>query len=236
MRREKRFSARVLAAYEAGPKGALAIRAAKADQPAEILLYDEIGYWGVTAGAFQQALLQAGDGPVRVRINSPGGDVFDGLAIFNALAAHKGGVETVVDGLAASMASVIALAGPMTMQDSSMFMIHNAWTFMAGNRHDLTKQAGVLGKIDGQIAAIYGAKTGLSAEEIAAAMDAETWLTAAEAKTAGYADTVLPPPEPVQAPAEASATPPAPPEPEPVPNRRAMQARARLRMLEAESQ
>lgn len=222
MRKDKRFSASVLAAYGAGPKDKLTLRAAANGQPAEILLYDEIGYWGVTAAAFLSVLAEVGDQPVRVRINSPGGDVFDGLAIFNALAAHKPGVETVVDGLAASMASVIALAGPLSMQDASMFMIHNAWTFAMGNRHDLSKTVGVLGKIDGQIAAIYGAKTGAKAEDIAAAMDSETWFTAAEAQAAGYADTVLPPPERQTPPAkDASAR---------------LRALAKLRLLEVESQ
>ncbi|WP_419900640.1 head maturation protease, ClpP-related [Roseomonas sp. USHLN139] len=194
MKREKRYSGRVLALYEAGPKGKLEVRAAKADQPAEILLYDEIGYWGVTASDFTAALASVGDQPVRVRINSPGGDVFDGLAMYNALLAHKPGVETVVDGLAASMASVIALAGKLTMQSASMYMIHKAWTITGGNEHDLAQVGGVLAKIDGQLAAVYAARTGKPVDEIVGAMAAETWYTADEAKAAGFAETVIAPP------------------------------------------
>ena len=105
-----------------------ALRAAANDAPAEIMLYDEIGPWGVSAKAFTSILVSAGAGPVNVRINSPGGDVFDGLAIHNALKAHRGGVTTQVDGLAASAASYIAMAGDKVgMAESSMMMIHDAW-------------------------------------------------------------------------------------------------------------
>lgn len=188
-----RFSSRVVAVFTAlGPAApGLHIVAAKGEAPAEIQLYDEIGPWGVTAAAFTRALADAGPGPVKVRINSPGGDVFDGLAIFNALK-QRGGVEIVVDGLAASAASYVAMAGEtVTMAEQSMLMIHNSWTLAVGNRHDFTKTAGTMEKIDAQMAEIYAARTGKDGAEIAAMLDAETWLTAAEAKDAGFCDAVL---------------------------------------------
>lgn len=194
---EGRFSARTLLALAATalPR-VLAVRAAAGSDPAEILLYDEIGFWGITAKDFAAALAAAGDGPIRVRINSPGGDVFDGMAIYNQMLVHPARVDTVVDGLAASAASYIALAGQtVSMHDSSMMMMHNAWGFAVGNRHAMTEMAGVLAKIDGQLAGIYAHRTGKPADEMAAMMDAETWLTAQEAKDAGFADAVLPPPE-----------------------------------------
>src|ERR1700680_4555886 len=119
--REARFSARVLSSYVAAAlPETLAVRAAATDAPAEILLYDEIGFWGITAKDFVLALAQVGDGALTVRINSPGGDVFDGLAIYNALRARKTPVNIVIDGLAASAASFIAMAGTtVSMNEAS---------------------------------------------------------------------------------------------------------------------
>ncbi len=160
----KRFSAKVTQAFTAaGLPATLAVRAATADSPAEILLYDEVGQWGVTAKDFMSAMASAGAGPIKVRINSPGGNVFDGLAIYNALRAHPGGVTTVVDGLAASAASFIALAGSRCeMSPQSMMMVHNAWGVAVGNRHDMTSTAGILAKLDSQLAGMYAAKSGAS--------------------------------------------------------------------------
>lgn len=189
----RRFSSQLRAVYASlGPtERGLTVRAAAADKPAEILIYDEIGFWGVTAGDFAAALKQVGAGPVNVRINSPGGDVFDGLAIHNLMRAHAGGVTTTVDGLAASAASIIALAGSsVTMADNSMMMIHRASCLAMGNSAELTALVGTLDKIDGQLASIYAAKTGKPDADMAALMAAETWFTAAEAKDQGLADTV----------------------------------------------
>ncbi len=133
---------------------------------------------------------------MRVRINSPGGSVFDGMAIYNLLLAHQGNVDCVVDGIAASAASFVAMAGKsLTMQDTSMLMIHNAWTVAVGNRHDMAEVAGVMAKLDGQMAAIYSRKTGSSVEDVAALMDAETWLTSSEAMAGKFCDSVLAPPD-----------------------------------------
>jgi ATP-dependent Clp protease protease subunit len=191
------LSARALEIFDASalPKS-LVVHAATAERPAEILLYDEIGYFGVTAKAFVGAMASAGAGPIRVRINSPGGDVFDGVAIANAMKAHPGGVTTQVDGLAASAASFIALAGArMEMADTSMFMIHCAWSVSFGNKTDMRTTADLLEKIDGQIADMYAAKTGGDLADIAAAMCAETWYTAKEAEAAGYCDAIVSPPK-----------------------------------------
>ncbi len=190
--RKFQFSARVAEQFRAAslPR-VLALFAATKDAPAEILIYDEIGFWGVTATNFAAALKDAGTGPVNVRINSPGGDVFDGLAIYNMMLAH-GNVSTFVDGLAASAASYIAMAGKtVSMAEASQLMIHNAWGLTIGNQAEHIKQASILSKIDGQLADIYASKTGKSAEDVAAMMAAETWLTAAEAKADGFCDAVI---------------------------------------------
>lgn len=192
-----RFSARVSAAFVATalPR-LLAVVAATPTAPAEILLYDEIGLWGVSASDFAAALKDAGPGDVKVRINSPGGDVFDGLAIYNMLLAHRGNVTTSVDGLAASAASYIAMAGdPVSMAERSQMMIHNAWGLVVGNRHDMTKNADIMGRIDGQLAGIYADKTGKPIGDVSAMMDAETWFTAAEALDQGFCNAVVVPPK-----------------------------------------
>jgi ATP-dependent Clp endopeptidase proteolytic subunit ClpP len=169
----------------------LEVRAA-ADGSTEILLYDEIGYWGVTAKDFAGVLAGITSPSINVRINSPGGDVMDGLAIYNSLKAHPATINTVVEGLAASAASFIMLAGDtVTMAENSLVMIHKAWAMGIGNADDMTSLAGVLGKIDGQIAGMYSAKNGKSAEDNLAAMAAETWMTSAEAKEFGLVDSIV---------------------------------------------
>ncbi|MFT8776760.1 MAG: head maturation protease, ClpP-related [Gluconacetobacter liquefaciens] len=189
-----RFSNRALMTHaQAGLPQTLGLRPrAAADQPAEILLYDEIGLWGTTAKDFIQTLAQAGDGDIVVRINSPGGDVFDGLAMFAALQAHAGNVSVIVDGIAASAASFIALAGAsVAMAENAFLMIHNAWGVVVGNRNDMTETASVLSKIDGQLASLYAQKTGQTAEAMGQLMDTETWFTAQEAKDAGFVDSII---------------------------------------------
>jgi ATP-dependent Clp protease protease subunit len=190
---DARFSDRTLKNYAASiASPTFAIAAAEKDAPTEILLYDEIGYWGVTDKDFALALAQAGNGPIKLRINSPGGDVFHGYAIYNMLVAHPAAVEVVIDGLAASAASFIAMAGTtISMAETSMLMIHNAWGIVVGDRNDMLETAAVMEKIDGQLAAIYASKSGKAAPDVTAMMDAETWFTSSEAKTAGLCDAVL---------------------------------------------
>lgn len=198
--REERFSARTLLAFAARGAEGFDVRAA-ADGETEILLYDEIGYWGVTAKEFVLALVAAGPGPITLRINSPGGDVFDGMAIYNALRARAAPVKCVVDGIAASAASFIAIAGQsMEMGEMSMCMIHKAWGFTIGNDDDHLDQAMTLAKIDGQLADAYARKTNKSSADMLAVMKAETWYTSSEAKAAGLCDVITTtPPAPLSA-------------------------------------
>jgi len=190
--KESRFSNRVLIAHAASglPPG-MDLRARANGQPAEILLYDEIGFWGITARDFATALRDVGDGDLTLRINSPGGEVFDGLAIYNALRNHRGKVTAVVDGLAASAASFIALAASeVVMSETAFLMIHNSQGLAYGDRNTMSEMVAVMSKLDGQLANIYASKSGKPAEEIAALMDAETWFTSSEAVETGLADRV----------------------------------------------
>lgn len=173
------------------------VRAAAGDpDTTEIMLYDEIGMWGVTAKDFVTALAGVVTPNVVVRINSPGGDVFDGLAIHAALKSYKGNVKAKIEGVAASAASFIALAASEVAIDvNSFMMIHNAWGMAVGDKADMRDMATALEKIDGQLAAIYAAKTGKSAADMAKLMDGEsdgTWFTAAEAKDIGLVDKIAP--------------------------------------------
>ncbi len=166
--------------------------AASGDKHTEVMIFDEIGLWGVTAKDFATALKAIPeDHAITVRINSPGGSVFDGYAIFNALKSRAASVTTKVEGLAASMASVIALAGSkVTAAANSMFMIHNPCSGVAGDSEDMRKTADLLDKLTSQLVGIYAGKSGKSEDEVRAAMDAETWFTAEEAKAWGLVDEV----------------------------------------------
>ena len=164
---------------------------AKADEETEILLYDEISWLGITADAFKRELDAIESPTINLRINSPGGDVFDGLAIYNALREHPAKVITHIDGVAASMASVIALAGDeVRMAENAFFMIHNPWSVVIGNAKDLRKEADLLDKVSGSLVMAYEKKSGVSAEELQGLMDDTTWLHADEAADMGFVDVV----------------------------------------------
>lgn len=154
-------------------------------------------WWGdeVTPDIFRDELKQhAGD--LTVVINSPGGDVFAGLAIYNALVNHNGNVTVRVDGLAASIASVIAMAGDkIIMSPGSMIMIHRPSVYAAGTVDDMEKAKDVLMKIEEGITPIYAKRTGLSDEKIAELLEAETWMLADKAVELGFADEVSEAPE-----------------------------------------
>ena len=158
----------------------------------EVFIYDEIGWYGINAKDFRKDLQEI-SGDIVVRINSPGGSVFDGMAIHNAIKDYSGGKKTViVDGLAASAASYIALAGDhVKINQGAFFMIHDAWSLVIGNAEDMIKEAELLEKIDGQIAGFYERKTGRSTEEIKQKMSEETWFTADEALEFGLVDEVI---------------------------------------------
>lgn len=159
---------------------------------AEISIYDEIGDWGVSAKDFLRDLKSLPQqAQVTLRINSPGGEIVAGHAIFNAIQRHPGGVVTVIDGMAASMASVIALAGKtVAMAKNGLFMIHNPWGFAMGDSEGLQKTADLLDKMKGLILDVYEAKTGKARDELSRLMDEETWLTADEALEMGFIDTI----------------------------------------------
>ncbi len=164
----------------------------------ELFLYGEISdtsWFGdeVTPAQFQKDLAALGDiSALDIYVNSPGGDIFAGFSIYNILRRHKAGKTVHVDGLAASAASVIAMAGDtIKMPENATLMIHNAWTYTGGGAEDLRRTADELERLNGQIADIYAARTGKDKDEIAAMMSAETWMSGAEAKEAGFADELI---------------------------------------------
>jgi HK97 family phage prohead protease len=159
----------------------------------ELLVYDDIGenFWtggGVTAKMVRQAIDAAGEfNGIVVRINSPGGDAFEGVAIFNVLRAHKKPVTTYVDGLAASAASVIAMAGDKRIMGvNTMMMIHNASSIVYGDHNEMRQMADVLEKISDSIGMTYVARSGKTAEEVKALMDAESWMSAQDCMDNGF--------------------------------------------------
>ncbi|HBZ2142932.1 TPA: Clp protease ClpP, partial [Klebsiella pneumoniae] len=167
---------------------------ASANNEADIYIYDEIGYWGVTAKQFVNDLKALGDvSHINLHINSPGGDVFDGIAIFNALKHHGAAITVHIDGLAASMASVIAMVGnPVIMPENTMMMIHKPWGFAGGDANDMRDYADLLDKVESVLIPAYAAKTGKTSDEIAAMLEDETWLDGAECLAMGFADQVIP--------------------------------------------
>ena len=162
------------------------------DDAVEMLIYDEISFWGITAKQVADELGQIEADTIHLRINSPGGDVFDGVAIHNALRAHPAQIITHIDGLAASIASVIALAGDeIRMAPNAFFMIHNPWGITIGDANIHRKMADRLDKVaEGAIASTYVAKTGEALETVETWMDEETWFNAHEAQEAGFVDVV----------------------------------------------
>lgn len=161
------------------------------DEADTLFLYDVIDpYWGVAASDFNKALAGMAGKKVTLRVNSPGGDVFDGRAMAAAIAQH-GDVHAVIEGVAASAATyVTASCASVAIAKGAMYMIHNAWTMAYGNKDDLAQTASLLDKIDGTILDDYERKTGQSREQLAAWMNAETWFTADEAVEHGFADSV----------------------------------------------
>jgi ATP-dependent protease ClpP protease subunit len=162
---------------------------------AEVSIYDEIGAWGVTAKGFLDELGGLpGDGPLTLRLNSPGGSVFDAVAIHNALRRHAGPVSVWIDGIAASAASYVAMAGDeLVMPENTFLMIHDPSGLVAGTAEEMRAMAEALDRIKGSLVAGYAAKSGRSEDEIAVLMTKETWLDAAEAVALGFADRLADP-------------------------------------------
>lgn len=173
------------------------IRAAgEAEQPAiEVWIYGEIGYWGVTSSDFVRDLLAVDDGvsPIVVAFDSIGGDLFDGIAIHNALSRLGDRCTARIDGACYSAASVAAAgAHRVQMADNALFMIHNPWTFAAGDSDDLRKVADMMDKaFDGIVASYQHRPLTIDDAELRRLINEETWLTAPEAKALGFVDEVL---------------------------------------------
>ena len=167
------------------------------DERATVYIYGVIGdSWDEDeanrAKEFSQTLDALSPKPVDLRIDSPGGDVFEGYAIASAIGRYEGETHAFIDGVAASAASYIAvMADRVTMNDFSAFMIHNAWGLAIGNRHELRALADQLEGIDDNIARIIAARTGMELEDVKSAMDAETWYFGDEALESGFCDEVI---------------------------------------------
>lgn len=170
--------------------------AAATDEEATITVFDVIGEdpWnggGFTARRASAALRSIGARDVKVRINSPGGDMFEGIAIYNLLREHKHKVTVEVVGLAASAASIIAMAADdLVMGLGSFLMVHKAWGMVVGNEDDFRAAASVFAEFDGALSDIYEARTGVARAEIERMMRDETWMTASRAVDLGFADRV----------------------------------------------
>ncbi|TKB53371.1 Clp protease ClpP [Ferrimonas aestuarii] len=171
---------------------------ASGNDSAEILIYDEIGGWGVSARSFARDIKELGKVTnITVRIHSGGGDVFEGMAIYNLLKQHPANVTVYIDGLAASMASVIAMAGDtIIMPSNTMMMVHKPWGIQGGDAEDMRRYADLLDKVEGALISAYLDKTGIDETELQALLAEETWLTGSEAVEKGFADQLV---EPLQA-------------------------------------
>jgi ATP-dependent protease ClpP protease subunit len=177
----------------AGARPWYEIKAAAGDGPAEIRIYDSIGWWGLTAKDFAAELDNVQAEEIVLRINSSGGDVFDGFAIYNLLRDHPAKVTTIVDGFAASIASIIALAGEkIQVHEASVVMIHDPWGVGIGNAEELRQLADVLDKtIAGPMAKLYSDRMDKPIEEIRDLMKSETWYTGEEAVESGFASELI---------------------------------------------
>jgi ATP-dependent protease ClpP protease subunit len=165
----------------------------KAGETPAVYIYDEIGYWGDTAKDLVDQLQKIEGDKLDVHVNSPGGDIFDGLAIYQALKAHPAEVTVKVDGLAASIASVIAMAGDkVVISPKATMMIHDGWSMAVGNAEELRKTADLLDKQSQVIASVYADRSplGYGADHFRMLMRDETWFTADEALEAGLVDEI----------------------------------------------
>jgi ATP-dependent protease ClpP protease subunit len=163
-----------------------------AGQAPEIFIYDEIGYWGTASNDFVKDLAMLAEEPrLVINMNSPGGDVFDGIAIYQALLDHPAEIVVKVNGLAASIASVIAMAGDRVIMGArSQIMIHEGFTFASGDAASMRKTADMLDRISDSIAAVYADRAGEEPAVWRNRMREETWYSAEEAVAAGLADEI----------------------------------------------
>jgi ATP-dependent Clp endopeptidase proteolytic subunit ClpP len=157
----------------------------------DVYIFDEIGAYGLNAQSFIEEIKAYKDRPMNIHINCVGGDVFDGMAIYNIIKKRTAETTVYIEGIAASMGSVIALAADnVVMAENSLFMIHNAWGGAMGESKELKKTANLLEKISNEIADIYIKKTKLPYDRVKEMMDEETWLNADEALELGFIDSI----------------------------------------------
>jgi ATP-dependent protease ClpP protease subunit len=160
--------------------------------PHEILIYEEIGQWGVTPSKVIEQLRAADGADITVRINSGGGDAFDGFAIYQLLKAYPGTSTAVIDGIAASSASVIAMGcDRVEIVASGFLMIHEATGGGYGSSEDLQRKAMLIDAINANMANLYSQRSGMALEDVVSAMAAETWYTAEQAVANGFADAIV---------------------------------------------
>lgn len=169
---------------------------AKGNKRGEILIYEDVGegwFGGVSAKQFSEDLKALGEiTDLDIRINSYGGDVFDGLAIYNQLVAHKARKVVHVDGVAASIASIIAMSGDdIRIAENAWMMIHDAWGMAIGNAADLRRQADLLESVTDKLAGVYVARTNIGLDAVRVLMAEETWLSAGDAIDKGFATTIV---------------------------------------------
>jgi len=168
------------------------VRSNKTDE-VDVLLYDEIGFWGVQASEFVAELNEIDAKTINLRVNSPGGSVFEGLAIYQALASHPAKIIAHVDGWAASIASVIIMAADtIKISEAAQVMIHSPWSLVIGSASDMRKEADVLDSLQNAIVDVYVARTGGDREAIIKQVNDETWFKGQAAVDAGFADEVIP--------------------------------------------
>ncbi|MCE5334363.1 MAG: Clp protease ClpP [Desulfobacteraceae bacterium] len=175
--------------------GVLRVATDESTSSAEIFVYGDIGGWfdGVTAEDFAKELAALDVENITVNLNSGGGVVFDGIAIYNALSQHKATVVMNITGIAASIASVIAMAGDeIRIMEGAHFMIHKPWSFAIGDSASMRKEADILDRLESGIVDIYEARTGLDRAKLEAWVANETWFKGQEAVDAGFADEMVP--------------------------------------------
>lgn len=162
-----------------------------------ITMFDVIGedFWsggGITAKKVTAQIRAIGDRPVEIQINSPGGDMFEGIAIYNVLREHSQPITVKIMGMAASAASIIAMAGDtIEIGAASFVMIHNCWVMAIGNRHDMRETSEWLEPFDQAMVDLYAARTSQDVKDVAKWMDAETYMSGSQAIERGFADALL---------------------------------------------